>query len=324
MGLQADSLSLLVDGVSVNSSVPHNITSNVSVSGLVPHTAYSFSASSSSSGGVVTSSSVVVTTLQAAPEVMTAPLVSVINATAVNVAWSPPVVPNGVVARYILARNGTTVCCAGESLSFVDAGLSPYTVYSYTVQAGTGDAGALVSDTSSAASVRTAGAPPSQLAAPTCTQTTSSNITVEWDAPVAANGVVRAYVVYVNGTRQWQQSDNDLLSPRRHVVTGLAAFTPYSFAVVAASDFGTSPLSEAVVCRTDIGVPAELASPTLSLFASNVSTGVNVTWAASSDAFPVEGYDLAVTLAGNTTPFVVRTHLLFFTPLSIYFISQLL
>jgi hypothetical protein len=106
------------------------------------------------------------------------------------------------------------------------------------MQAGTGDGGELLSAPSSAVSVRTDGAPPAQLRVPRCNATTASTVTVEWDPPDEPNGVVEAYVLYVNGTRLWQQEVNREL---HHTVTGLDAFTPYvpclGFALVSVSSF---------------------------------------------------------------------------------------
>ena len=172
-------------------------------------------------------------------------------------------------------------------MAFVDTNLIPFTVYSYTVQAGTGVGGALLSDPSGEVTVRTAGAPPGQLRAPRCNASTASTVTVEWDPPDEPNGVLEAYVLFVNGTRQWQLGING--QELQHIVVGLDAFASFSFTVVAASAFGASPPSDAVVCRTDIGVPEPLAQPNVTLFASNTSTAVNVTWLASADLFPVDG-----------------------------------
>eukprot|EP00038_Savillea_parva_P008036 m.174227 g.174227 ORF g.174227 m.174227 type:complete len:1619 (+) comp13802_c0_seq1:40-4896(+) len=281
-----------------------NVTStpaNLTVASLTPYTLYTFTAVTSSVGGITPSIPVQIQTSEAAPSVMDPASLTAVNSTAVSVAWSPPEVPNGILGRYRVRRNGTLVCCdAGvvNTTAFVDTGLSPYTVYSYTVSAGTGESGVLEGVESNATMVRTLGTVPTQVGVPTCGAVTDTTLAIAWNASEPPNGVIEAYLVYINGTRQWQVTASTSLT---YVATGLTPYSWYNMSIVAVSSFGASVPSAGAVCRTAIAVPAMLASPQAQLVTTNTSTVANVSWAASADAFPVLGYKVTVTTPGATT-----------------------
>lgn len=64
---------------------------------------------------------------------------SPINSTAIQVSWSPPQTPRGVIVRYLIFIYNTTAVKAGEvpgsQMYGVVANLMPYTQYKFTVKA---------------------------------------------------------------------------------------------------------------------------------------------------------------------------------------------
>ena len=131
-------------------------------------------------------------TLEDAPDGLSAPELTILNATAISAAWAEPTQPNGVITEYILFRNGTEVF-SGLELSFVDSGLDPFTRYSYSVQACTSGN----CSTSTQSSAQTEEATPEGIVTPTTT-TTATSFSVVISDVVRPNGIVR-YVLSVTG-----------------------------------------------------------------------------------------------------------------------------
>ena len=74
--------------------------------------------------------------LLAAPEGLSAPILSLVNATTVFVEWSPPSQPNGMIQSYQLYLfDGTTTVTLdqGLSTSTLIYNLTPFTVYQVTI-----------------------------------------------------------------------------------------------------------------------------------------------------------------------------------------------
>jgi usherin len=80
------------------------------VSGLAPYSQYRFTVAARNSGGSTTSVPTRrIWTMEDAPAGLLSPVVVAVNASAVNITWSPPSQPNGVVREYRLVRFvGTT------------------------------------------------------------------------------------------------------------------------------------------------------------------------------------------------------------------------
>ena len=116
-----------------------NDTYQYTDTGLQPYTEYQYSVRASNSEGSTQSTWQPVFTTQAAPRDLAPPVVSYVEGEVdkLSVKWVPPTVPNGIVQNYYLQRNDTVPLSfsAADIPEYIDTGLSPYTVYSYTIKA---------------------------------------------------------------------------------------------------------------------------------------------------------------------------------------------
>ncbi|XP_058895005.1 usherin [Kogia breviceps] len=110
------------------------------VTGLQPYTNYSFTLRACTSAGCTSSEPFLGQTLQAAPQgVWVTPRHIIINSTTVELYWSPPEKPNGLISQYQLSRNGSLVFLGGsEEQNFTDKNLEPNSRYIYKLEATTG------------------------------------------------------------------------------------------------------------------------------------------------------------------------------------------
>lgn len=72
----------------------------------------------------------------AAPTGLSAPTLSLVNATTILVEWFPPAQPNGMITSYqLILSDGTTTSTLeqGLSTSTVRYNLTPFTVYQITI-----------------------------------------------------------------------------------------------------------------------------------------------------------------------------------------------
>ncbi|CAG0935328.1 Exoglucanase B [Thermoflexales bacterium] len=218
--------------------------------------------------------------------------------TSINLTWTAST-DNVGVTGYDIYR-GTTLVGSSTTTSFVDSGLTPDTLYSYTVRAK--DAAGHVSAASAALSVRTrtdvdtqAPSVPTNLASPSQT-TTSINLT--WTASTDNVGVT-GYDIYRGTTLAGSSATTSFVD------SSLTPDTLYSYTVRAKDAAGNVSAASAALSvrtRTDVdtqapSVPTNLASP------SQTTTSINLTWTASTDNVGVTGYDIyrGTTLAGSST-----------------------
>jgi hypothetical protein len=129
---------------------------------------------------------------------------SVLSATSIQVNWTAPAQPNGAIVKYSLwtlnsnSQNVLVSDYQGTVFTATLSGLSPATQYSYAIQAFTALGGSL-SDFKTATTQEAA---PSALAAPTMPARTSTSLTLQWTAPLQANGALVSYNVYVRNISQ--------------------------------------------------------------------------------------------------------------------------
>jgi len=151
------------------------------------------------------------------------------------------------VAGYDVFRNGAS---AGSSTttSFTVTGLAASTAYSFTVRAR--DNAGNASAQSSAVSVTTSAATgtcttlPSVPAGLTSPSTTSSSVSLSWNASTAGTNCTVQYRVFQNGAQATQVTTTSV------TISGLAASTTYSFTVAAINQFGSSAQSGAISVTT--------------------------------------------------------------------------
>ena len=178
---------------------------------LQPFTNYTFQLAVCNSAGCVTGPKQVLTSGEVTPKGQMPPNILYKNASSVALAWKPPLYPNGKIVLYQVIREVVTnsrrrrseiiVYSVNEttksSYSFVDASLSPFTVYRYKIRT----VNALGSIDSNWVIVKTCEAPPEGLSKVNLTALRGPNVQANWLSPAIPNGVNIYYDIYRNNNR---------------------------------------------------------------------------------------------------------------------------
>ena len=233
--------------------------------GLMPYRSYSYFVRVVNKGGSTDSDQVTVTTDQAPPASMDAPRVTSVDAHSLNVSWTKPLEPNGVIQYYIVFRNGSVKHKKNE-LSFLDQGLDPYTVYSYTVEACSGGG----CTESSPSSHRTSQARPSGVHPPVLQALSAVAIRISWRMPEKPNGVITKYQLFQAGEDSPRYEDLAMSFD----ISNKEPYTKYSFYIKACTVAGCTQGPAAEV-RTLEAKPEGLDAPTVTV---GGSAFVRVEW----------------------------------------------
>lgn len=237
-----------------------------------PATTYGYSIAANNSAGRVVSEYKTLTTPEAAPEGITAPVLTVISSSSIEVMWTQPSLPNGIISQYQVFRDGggmlNVSVYVGQNRLFADTNLAPFTQYSYILQACTSggcDISPSVTDTTLEA-VPEGFDDNSVQASPL----TSTSIRVSWSAPLLPNGIILHYrVVISDGLSSIEIVRTDLSTD----VTNLQPYTDYAVIVDACNSIGC--VEGTTVVRTFEDIPQFIAAPFL--LALNPTT-VYVQW----------------------------------------------
>jgi fibronectin type 3 domain-containing protein len=216
---------------------------------------------------------------------------------AVNLSWSAST-DNVGVTEYKIYRNGALSALAtvnatpGAAPSYTDSAVSASTQYSYTVTAL--DAAGNQSAQSAAATVTTPAAtdhtPPSVPTNLHSTATTTSSISLAWNASTDNTGGsgVAGYHVYRGGQL--------IASPTgtSYVDTGLTSSTAYTYSVsaydnAANGSAASTPITVTTQASTDNQPPS---TPTGLKASAPTSAAVNLSWNASTDNVGVTEYKI--------------------------------
>src|SRR2546426_8499394 len=216
------------------------------------------------------------------PSTPTGLTAAVAGSTGANLSWSAST-DNVGVTGYIVRRNGVQAATPATT-SFADTGLSAATTYSYTVAAR--DAAGNISSNSASASITIADTtPPSTPTGLSAAAAGSTAANLSWSASTDNVGVT-GYIVRRNGVQIATPATPSFAD------TGLSAATTYSYTVAARDAAGNiSPDSASVSVTT--GSTADTTAPTTPTgltAAAAGSTGVNLSWSASTDNVGVTGY----------------------------------
>ena len=218
------------------------------------------------------------TTPQTAPSLQLPPTAIVIGSRSVNVTWTPPGQPNGILTFYaifrLLSSNVTQDLVVtidpeqSSSLHYTDTGLKPFTSYRYAVSSG-----GVGGNTTSVYSlpVITSSAPPENFNAPAITGKTSNMLAISWQAPAEVNGILSGYEVLRNGSVLSTLSTSVLSYTDR----SLLAAQSYCYIVRVCTHLGGCTNSTTVCTVTSDAIPRGVRAPTL--LAVNATT-VSASW----------------------------------------------
>ena len=199
------------------------------VSGLQVYTRYSFRVAACTSRGCTSSVVSFVTTSEDTPEQLAKPDLYVIGPTAIDIRWSKPEKPNGVIRFYIVKRtlqqNAVSVVYNGTDRRFTDRTVNPGTSYGYSVEAhnSAGFVGSPITY-----SERTGASAPEDVKSPQLEALTPTNILAKWDSPGKPNGVIVVYFVLYDGGKSVNVG-----TANTYTVSNLSPYTEYSFRVKA-------------------------------------------------------------------------------------------
>lgn len=236
---------------------------------LTPYKAYAFVLGACTAGGCTASAATIGRPDEAVPSGMLAPVLRVTSATSIEVTWSSPTQPNGVITSYELRRN-TTLIQVTTQTQYVDADLQPGTTYTYQVMAFNSKGGAQ----SPPASISTFPTSPVGMQPPSLEVVSSTSVRATWQPPLKPNGNIVNYTLY---------RDADVILPQLQqlsvVVTGLDPWTNYSFRIQACTMIGCA-LSDQAQIMTPAAPPMDLSGPQLTALAdhSGAAAGVLVEW----------------------------------------------
>ncbi|XP_021347323.1 usherin-like [Mizuhopecten yessoensis] len=258
---------------------------STTVTGLKPNFEYSVRVTACLEGvsnGCATGPGVIAHTLEAPPENLAPPRVKATAPNVVDVSWTSPQQPNGVITQYLIyyREAGSTVDLLinrvmGDVMSIRHAGqdLEPYTTYEYKVVAGNSQG-----DVSSTwTMVRTLESTPAGLTKPFINSTGAFSFHISWQPPAYPNGVITMYTIHyrilTNDPTQEaplqmvQVSENTLTTS----VSGLEPFSNYHVHITAYNNVGNTS-SDKVLVQTAQSSPSGLAA----FVVEKISTGTSV------------------------------------------------
>ncbi|XP_051920397.1 usherin isoform X1 [Hippocampus zosterae] len=244
---------------------------NLTVKGLQPFTAYNVRVQACQRGGCGVGQGVHVQTFETAPEHLSPPSVKAAGASFLEIRWSPPKKPNGIITSYHIYRSPMETeeellvfIWSSGPLEFFDASpsLQPFTYYQYRLHAHNSKGSVLSKKTLA----RTLSARPRDMPLPTATPTGAYSIHLKWSGPKQPNGVISHYKLLYKK----HQLDPTFNSPAVIALTvegftleatifGLQPYSDYSLQVEAANEAG-SVSSQWVDTRTLEASPAGLAN----------------------------------------------------------------
>ena len=251
------------------------------VSNLLPFTTYGFEVIAFNSVGNISSGFTMAVTEQAPPTSVDPPIATILSSTEIALSWSEPSELNGALTGYQIYRNGTFVVST-LSTFYRDAGLEPFTEYSYILEACTGGG----CTNSSMVSNTTLEALSQGISDPVISNLEARSLVVTWQQPSQPNGVITEYVLTLvgNGTVLFRGLQLTL------TLNDLTPFTSYSFQLMVCNSIGCSP-SNVTEVQTPETAPEGLDAPRLR---NLTSTSVAIEW-----SFPAAAN-------GNITSFILR------------------
>lgn len=190
--------------------------------------------------------------------------------------WSAPEAPNGVITSYEVHRDGEEIATVTGDRKYTDDGLTPNTLYSYTIEA----FNVIGSTLSQVTNVRTLEGNPTGFEVLRLQALTAFTVMASWSAPTTPNGIIQRFelvrvtfgpeqvivdeMVVFNGA-------SDVFST---VVSGLLPFTDYTFLIRACTSGGCGSSGPSSV-QTLEAPPSFQPAPNVTI---QSATSVHVSW----------------------------------------------
>ena len=238
------------------------------VIGLTPYTSYTFRVTACTIIGCSHGPSASTRTLQARPQGVHQPTVTVVNSRTVDVEWRAPLILNGMILRYNLFRD-LILIYGGLLLQFRDGNLAPNTQYSYKIEAVTGGGGT----NSTSVNIRTPESTPEGIPVPNVLAISSTQLRITWQMPSKPNGVITNYSVIYNEPHSDIFTRPALLS-LTSTINGLKPFTLYEVRIQACTVKGCGSGNRAT-SRTMEAAPTGQSPPALIARSSSI---IELSW----------------------------------------------
>ncbi|KAG7465654.1 hypothetical protein MATL_G00155810 [Megalops atlanticus] len=254
------------------------------VSGLQPHTHYQLVLVACTNGGCTASSPTAAQTKEAPPSSMLPPTLKVTGSGSVEITWTEPEFPNGVIRGYELRRDGIPIY-SGTDTRFHDFTLLPSVEYGYTVTANNSQG----STTSPLTKARTNPSAPSGVIPPKLMPSSPADVLVMWDPPARPNGEILNYTIYRRDPTEpdvrsfTYPSQHTSFHARSVFLSGLKAYHRYEVRVEACTLLGCAASDWATV-QTLEAPPAGQAAPLMELQTDEhgIQTVFLLSWSAPS------------------------------------------
>ncbi|XP_078016774.1 usherin [Epinephelus lanceolatus] len=239
---------------------------------LTPGAAYTITLAACTGGGCTLSPPSQTQTEESTPENVPAPLVTPLSPHALNVSWTPPDTPNGIITSYGLWLDGLLILNSSFSQRFfLVEGLSPWSRHVLRLQACTARGcgkGPMVE-------MRTLEMAPEGPILLELTNQSSRSLRARWTSPPRANGNL-SYTLYYRSKDGDGVLDGSTAAGSWLSVTDLQPYTNYSFWIRGCNTLGcveSLPLN----VTTHPAAPDGLSPPRL---AHATSSSLNVSWSA--------------------------------------------
>ncbi|XP_077115664.1 receptor-type tyrosine-protein phosphatase H isoform X3 [Ranitomeya variabilis] len=240
-------------------------TSSTGITGLSPGTDYSFTVYAVTSNGIISKPSTAANTTTL-PSIVTNVQITAVSDTSVNLTWTPSSDPNNSSYTYTVkygSNNKTGITTSTIGIT----GLSPGTVYSFTIYAVTSNGAS--SKPSTAVSTTTL---PSIVMNVQITAVSDTSVNLTWTPSSDPNNSSYTYTV------KYGSNNKTGITTSTIAITGLSPGTVYSFTVYAVTSNGASSKPSTAVSTTTL--PSTVTSVQITAVSD---TSVNLTWTPSSD-----------------------------------------
>ena len=236
------------------------------ITGLTPFTEYTYTLQACNIVGCVSSEATTLLTSEIPPNLIDPPILTIIRFDELEIRWTPPNAPNGIIQYYLL-RKDDLIILNSTNLTYIDTDIFASTTYRYTIEA-FNNVGSIISG---AASVSTPDSTPSGLDPPTLTAVNATAVQLDWIPPTLPNGDIIEYNLYQDNIVFVTISDTSELT---YIRIGLAPFTQYNFRVSACTRSGCALSNNELV--TTLEAPPTGIDPVYLLSLS--SSSLRVSW----------------------------------------------